>query len=121
MNEHGFLPEQWSAAKAEVKVLLAVRAKVSDTMSYSQLVILLKSVRLEPHDQRLFHLLDEVSTEEDAAGRGMLSAIVVHKSGDKQPGSGFFELAKKLGRDTSDITCCWIKELRKVYAQWSGK
>ena len=38
------------------------------------------------------------------AGRGMLSVIVVHKVGDMQPGPGFFQLAKKLGRDTSDKT-----------------
>src|SRR6266403_499790 len=76
---------------------------------------------LDPHDQRLFHLLGEISSEEDASGRGMLSVIVVHKFGDMQPGPGFFELAKKLGRDTSDILKCWVDELKKVHAVWSQK
>jgi len=40
-------------------------------------------------------MLGEISQEEDAAGRGMLSVIVVHKVGDMQPGPGFFQLAKK--------------------------
>jgi hypothetical protein len=47
-------------------------------------------------------MLGEISLE-GAAGRGMLSVIVVHKDGDMQPGPGFFELAEELDRDTSDI------------------
>ena len=121
MNEHGFSHEQWSAAKLEIAELLSARAKLRGMIPYSELVATLKSVRLEPRDQRLFQLLGEVSSEEDAAGRGMLSVIVVHKSGDMQPGPGFFELAKKLGRNTSDILMCWVKELKKVHAHWSAK
>jgi hypothetical protein len=37
-----------------------------------------------------------------------------------QPGQGFFELAGSLGRDTSDILACWVAELKKAYAYWSG-
>jgi len=44
--------------------------------------------------------------------------IVVRKNGDMQPGPGFFELARSLGRDTSDILKCWIAELDKVHAVW---
>lgn len=120
MSEHGFSQEHWSMAKAEIKELLAARAKLRGMIPYSELVVMLKSVRFEPRDPRLFQLLGEVSSDEDAAGRGMLSVIVVHKSGDMQPGPGFFELAKKLGRNTSDILVCWVKELRKVHAFWSG-
>jgi hypothetical protein len=65
-------------------------------------------------------MLGEISADEDAAGRGMLSVIVVHKSGDMQPGPGFFELARDLGRDTSDILVCWITELKKAHAAWSA-
>jgi hypothetical protein len=74
---------------------------------------------LEAHDPRLFHLLDKISRGEDAVGRGMLTVVVVHKHGDMQPGPGFFELAKALGRDTKNIEKCWIDELRKVHAIWS--
>jgi hypothetical protein len=74
---------------------------------------------LQPHDPRLFHLLGEISSEEDAAGRGMLTVIVVHKVGDMQPGPGFFELAKLLGRDTTDPLRCWVDELHRVHAVWA--
>lgn len=119
MNSHGFTDDQWSAAKNEVLDLLSTRAKLRGMIPYSELAQRIKSVQLAAHDQRLFHLLGEVSEEEDAAGRGMISVIVVHKTGDMQPGPGFFELARKLGRDTSDILGCWIKELKKVHAHWS--
>jgi hypothetical protein len=51
----------------------------------------------------------------------MLSVIVVHKAGDMQPCPGFFELAKELGRDTSDVLKCWVEELKKVHQVWSCK
>jgi molybdopterin synthase catalytic subunit len=65
------------------------------------LVKKIKSIKLDAHDPRLFHMLGEISSEEDTAGRGMLTVVVVHKVGDMQPGPGFFELAKHLGRDTT--------------------
>ena len=47
-----------------------------------------------------------------------MSALVVHKIGDMQPGPGFFELAEELGKDTSDILRCWMAELKKVHSSW---
>jgi molybdopterin synthase catalytic subunit len=120
LSTYGFTPKEWAAAKREAKDILAARAKVRGMMPYSDLAARIKSVQLDAHDQRLFHLLGEISEEEDASGRGMLSVIVVHKVGDMQPGPGFFELAKQLGRDTSDILKCWVEELKKVHAYWSA-
>jgi len=120
LNKYGFTPKEWAAAKQETKDILTARAKVRGMIPYSDLSAKITSVRLEVHDKRLFHLLGELSEVEDAAGRGMLSVIVVHKSGDMLPGPGFFELAKQLGRDTSDILKCWIEELKKVHAYWSA-
>ena len=50
----------------------------------------------------------------------MLSVIVVHKVGDMQPGPGFFHPAKRLGRDTSDKTTCWVEELDRVHGYWGS-
>lgn len=120
MSNYGFTAKEWAAAKREAKDILAARATVRGMIPYSDLAAKIKAIRLEAHDQRLFHLLDELSEEEDASGRGMLSVIVVHKAGDMQPGPGFFELAKQLGRDTSNILKCWVEELKKVHAYWSA-
>jgi hypothetical protein len=118
---YGFSQADWDAAKQEARSLLIARAKLRGMIPYSDLAKGITAISLDPHDQRLFHLLGEISSEEDAGGRGMLSVIVVHKFGDMQPGPGFFELAKKLGRDASDILRCWVDELRKVHAVWSHK
>jgi len=115
---YGFPQPDWDAAKAEIKEILIGRAKVRGMIPYSELVGLVRAVNLEAHDVRLFAMLGEVSTEEARAGRGMLSALVVHKEGDMQPGPGFFDLAKSLGRDASDILKCWVEEFRKVHAYW---
>ncbi|MDP9442281.1 MAG: hypothetical protein M3P34_08925 [Actinomycetota bacterium] len=45
--------------------------------------------------------------------------VVVHKDGDKMPGPGFFELAKRLGRDTTDRLATWATEMDVVQKAWA--
>lgn len=118
---YGFTPEEWQTAKAEMRDVLIERAKVRGMIPYSELTQSVESIHLEPDSYALAAMLGEISAEEDAAGRGMLSVIVVYKDGDMQPGPGFFELAEELGRDTSDILSCWISELKSVHRVWSGE
>lgn len=116
---HGFPEADWNAAKDEARQAMIARAKVRGMIPYSDLAKVITRISIEYHDPRLFHMLGEISSEEDKAGRGMLTVVVVHKVGDMQPGPGFFELAKHLGRNTSNILECWVEELRKVYRVWS--
>ena len=81
-------------------------ARVRGMIPYSDLVKRIHRVRLDAYDPRLFHMLGEISSEENGAGRGMLTVVVVHKVGDMEPGPGFFELAKQLGRDNVGSTSC---------------
>lgn len=118
---YGIAQSDWDVAKRQARTIMIERAKVRGMIPYSDLAASITAARLAPHDQRLFHLLGEISLEEDSKGRGMLSVLVVHKSGDMQPGPGFFDLAKRLGRDTSDIMKCWIDELHRVHAVWSAR
>ena len=117
-SKFGISRTQWEAAKAEALAIMIERAKVRGMIPYSELVSQIRAFTMQPHDPRFFHLLGELSNEEDAAGRGMLTVVVVHKVGDMQPGPGFFELAKGLGRDTTDILKCWVDELHRVHAVW---
>jgi len=117
--KNGFAQADWDAAKKEARSVMIDRAKVRGMIPYSDLVKEIKAIKLDAHDPRLFHLLGEISSDEDGAGRGMLTVVVVHKVGDMQPGPGFFELAKSLGRNTSNILKCWVEELHKVHAVWS--
>lgn len=117
----GYETHEWDAAKAEMREALIERAKVRGMIPYSELVEKIRAIEFEPNSFALAAMLGEVSTEEDALDRGMLSVLVVHKIGDMQPGPGFFELAGELGRDTSDNLKCWVDELKKVHRVWSGK
>lgn len=117
--DFGIAQPVWDAARDEAKALMIARARRGRLIAYSELVADIKALKLEPRDPRLFALLGEISTEETAAGRGMLTAVVVQKSGDKQPGPGFFELAQTLGHKTSNPEKFWIAELQRVYAAWA--
>ena len=115
MGLYGYSDTQWDAAKEEMRAVLIDRARIERTISYTELTSMVHTIHFSPDDAAFHHMLDDISREEDAVGRGMLSVIVVHRVGDMIPGSGFFKLAQKLGRDTSDHDRCWSDELRRVY------
>src|SRR5262245_20891709 len=93
----------WDGAKREARVALVQVARTRQVIAYSDLAVRIRSISsFLPTDQRFFFLLREISAEEYRAGRGMLTAVVVHKAGDYKPGPGFFELAKGLGLDARD-------------------
>jgi len=121
LNDYGYAGADWDAAQEEARAVLIQVAARKGTIAYSELVAEIKAIDIRAHDPRLFHLLDEINRLEDRAGRGMLTALVVHKSGDMQPGPGFFELAKSLGKDTSDKLVCWLQELKRVHDYWSRR
>jgi hypothetical protein len=111
------IPQQsWDEAKSQAVAAMIERAKVRGTIPYSDLVQKISAVEFQPHDTRLFHLLGRISVDEDAAGRGMLSVVVVHKRGDMEPGPGFFVLGEHLGYDTRDLLRFWIEQLKRVHA-----
>lgn len=122
MKKFGFEEAAWGAAKEEGRQCLIACAKKGQSISYSAFVREVRSITFEgPHDPRLAHFLGEISCDEARAGRGMLTALVVRKHGHQKPGPGFFELAKSLGRDTSDIDKCWTDEFSKVLAFWKSE
>src|SRR5688500_8542903 len=73
------------------------------------------------HRNRISVLLDEISSQEHAAGRPLLSAVVVHGAGDNAgaPGKGFITLAKRLGlHGGGDDTAFFARELTRVHDYW---
>lgn len=120
-TKYSYSIADWNKAKEEMRQILIERAKVRGMIPYSELAAQIDTIPIKPESYALAAMLGEISRAEDASGRGMLTVIVVHKSGDMQPGPGFFQLAKELGRDTSDILKCWVDELKKVHAYWSSR
>jgi hypothetical protein len=117
MVKQGFGDAAWEAAKAEGKAALAQCARERKMISYTEFIHRICSISFEtPYDSRLPQFLAEISMEEAKAGRGMMTALVVRKNGDRMPGQGFFELAGRLGYDVSDPDKFWIEQVNKVFA-----
>lgn len=114
MTVHGYPEEMWARAKDEAKAVLTAVARARDVIPYSDLTARITSISFLATDQRFFYLLREISAEEERAGRGMLTAVVVHKRGDFKPGPGFFELARGLGLDTTDTERLWVEQIAKA-------
>lgn len=110
--------KEWNATKNEMKAILIARAKQRKTISYSELAALITTSPVDPEEAALAKILGEISAEEDALGRGMLSVVVV-KKGESISGRGFFTFAKELGRDTTDNVKTWVDEFNKVCDSWA--
>ncbi|MBF6606930.1 MAG: hypothetical protein IVW53_15290 [Chloroflexi bacterium] len=118
MTKFGYDLATWEKAKAEVVGILGERARSgAGPMTYGDLARHIKTLEVEPHAFAMFSLLGEVSAEEDAIGRGMLSAYVV-SSESGPPRAGFFELATRLGRTYDDRRAFWVAEMQRVDAAW---
>ena len=120
-NPFGFADATWIQAKREAAAAIAARARVRGMITYTELVAAIAAIKLEPRDQRLDEVLRDLSTEEHQAGRGMMTALVVHKTGDMEPGPGFFELAERLGFTVSNRITFWINEVHKVHRAWVAR
>ena len=120
MSTYGYSETDWSRAKIEAKAVLVEVASTPDGfISYSELVARVSAISFDPRDPRLWYLLREISSEENAAGRGMLTAVVTHARGDMMPGEGFFDLAKMLGYNPRDQLGFWLEQVAIVRRHWS--
>jgi hypothetical protein len=121
MPPRGIAQSDWDAAKREAHAaMVAAVQSPAGTISYGDLATRITAIRFEADSHSLHGLLGEISEEENALGRGMLSVVVVHKSGEKrgQPGDGFFKLAQELGRDTHERLRFWAAEFDHVRRAW---
>ena len=118
MQTFGYPVTTWQTAKDQITAVLVECARAQKTIAYSDLVRRIKAVDLQAHDPRLDELLFQISTDEMGNERGMLSVLVVHKTGDLRPGRGFFSCAVSLGLDASDEDRLWVDQLKTVYASW---
>lgn len=114
--KYGYELKDWQAAKDEIVAILRARIRSGrGPTTYGELCSTMKTIEIEPHSYALAHMLGEVSSDEDSAGHGMLSAYVVSAE-TGGPGGGFFELAVELGRKVEDRDAFWVAEIQRVEA-----
>jgi len=113
----------WEQLKGEVRGALINKAKTRGIITYGELTNQITTMSFDfedpSHRDLIGQVLGEITEEEAAAGRGLLSSIVVHKHNDMEPGAGFFGLAEHLGYDTKDKTTCWAKAIKEVHKIWA--
>lgn len=113
----GFKAEAWENAKREAICAMLHAAKRSaqtgKLLFYSELAKQITSITIEPHSYAMDLLLDQISKEEDAAGRGILTAVVVLKE-EGIPAAGFWVSAAEIGRDVRDRIAFWSNEASSV-------
>jgi hypothetical protein len=114
-NTYGYRSDVWESAKAEAVLALKAKAKAKDLTTYVELTRQIVSIHFDPHEYNFHHFLGQLSSESDAAGEGMISALIIYKGEDQLPSPGFFDLAKRLGRDISDRVRCWSDEVNRVH------
>jgi hypothetical protein len=73
--KHGYKAEDWETAKKEMRQILAERAKKRQTIPYTDLVADIKAIDVPRNSPAFWDMLGEISTAEDAAGRGMLTGM----------------------------------------------
>ena len=118
--KYGIPVDTWDEAKEEARQVIREVASGRGLIFYSDLVRRIRRCDLEPYGKPFAKMLGEISTDEDAADRGLLTAVVVRKE-DGRPGRGFFDkLARDRGRVFPDSEAgrdrFWVEELERVYS-----
>ncbi|MBL0572769.1 MULTISPECIES: hypothetical protein [Aeromonas] len=70
-------------------------------------------------------LLGEIAIHENSEGRPMLTALIVHRGHDNNPGEGFFGIAQELGlfngtRDQIAKLTFWANQVTQVHNYWAN-
>jgi len=81
----GFKKTEWDSFKKEAREILIGVAQRADKISYGELAAQMTTIAVEPHDMVLWEIIGDVARDEEQAGRGILSVLVVHKHGDMEP------------------------------------
>lgn len=115
--KYGLNPDEWDAAKVEIREMMIAVAKLRTTITYGEMTAQMLTISPHPGSYVFHALLRDVCVAEREAGRGMLCAVVVSKA-TGLPGQGFFKAMVKNGRDCSDIQRCWEIEIERLYEIW---
>jgi len=109
---------EWQLVHDEMYAALIAVAQARQTITYSELSLRIPSVHLHPGSYTFMRILGAICEAEEAAGHGMICALVVSKA-TGTPGGGYFRAAALRGRDTDDLQHYWEEEVERVFAAWA--
>lgn len=111
----GLTDDEWREAKEQLRSAILEAAVDRQMTSYGQIAPKVTTVRVEAFSPLMNHLLGEIFSDELASGRPPLTAIVTHKDGDKEPGRGFYDMARKLGERFTEPFVYWSTAVQDVF------
>jgi hypothetical protein len=116
--QFGLSDELWRSAVDEVRAAILEAAYERRMTWYGEIASQVSSVNVDPYSSLMNHLLGAVFEEEYEAGRPALTSIVTHKYGDKEPGSGFYEMARVLGHRFTEPYLFWAEQVQRVFTKY---
>ncbi|MFF0656077.1 hypothetical protein [Micromonospora tulbaghiae] len=114
----GLSDADWQAAKSELRQAILEAAQDGRMTWYSEVAAKVEVVHLDPYSALMNHLLGAILEEEHRARRPLLTAIVTHKDGDKEPGSGFYEMARSLGYSFREPYVFWATQVQDIFTKY---
>ena len=114
-SQFGLSDEEWLTAKEEVRSAILQAACDRRMTWYSEIAEKVLSIQLDPYSSLMNHLLGDVFLGEYEAGRPALTSIVTHKHGDKEPGRGFYQMARELGYQIGEPFVFWSTQVQEVF------
>ncbi|WP_328614562.1 hypothetical protein OHS18_42085 [Amycolatopsis sp. NBC_00355] len=113
--QFGLSDDQWQAAKDEIRTAILEAAYDRRMTWYGEIAGQVTAVQLDPYSALMNHLLGAVFEDEYVADRPALTSIVTHKYGDKEPGAGFYDMARSLGYQFSEPYVFWAQQVQDVF------
>jgi hypothetical protein len=110
--------DRWAEVLAQTRQVLVAVARERSTITYDALRARVGADVAGSGERDLAAALRAVSVAADEAGEGLLSAVVVRRSG--RPGEGWFRLAEQRGRDVSNGDQAWRAEVERVWRAFSA-
>jgi hypothetical protein len=114
-SQFGLSDEQWSEAVREVREAILDAAYDRRMTWYGEVASQVTCISLDPYSALMNHLLGAVFEEECESKRPALTSIVTHKYGDKEPGAGFYDMARSLGYRFSEPYVFWAEQVQAVF------
>ena len=114
-SQFGLTEQEWSDAVREVREAILKAAYERRMTWYGEVASQVTCVSLDPYSSLMNHLLGAVFEQEHESNRPALTCIVTHKYGDKEPGAGFYDMARSLGYRFSEPYVFWAEQVQDVF------
>ncbi len=119
MGSHfGIDDGDWDDAKRELREAILRRALNRRMTWYGEIAPEITVVHIDPYSEAMNHLLGEILEDDHREGLPLITSIVTHKNGDKEPGDGFYDKARSLNYRFAEPFVFWSTQVQRVFTMY---